>query len=166
MYHSAHATEEETMARSTRTDVFAISFMSGMCSRLEGAQLSPSLYSRDRSRLLRRMRAFASGLGASSDSTPTRLLHFSPKAAGLLSAYRNDPSWSFEELSAIKEGGVAARAFVGWAMELERVYRKQPRVDAFLRCACMGGMGSGDCCVPFIDGGAIPLHGWLLEHRV
>lgn len=79
------------------------------------------------------MRAFASGLGASSDSTPARLLHLSPKAAKLLSAYRSDPSWSFESLSAMTEGATAAKAFVGWAMELERVYREQPRVLKFLR---------------------------------
>lgn len=84
------------------------------------------------------MRAFASGLGASSDSTPARLLHLSPKAAELLLAYRDDPSWSPEALSAVVEGGVAAKAFVGWAMELERVNREQPRVEAFLRCACLG----------------------------
>lgn len=101
----------------------------------ERAQPPPYLCPRDRTRLLRRMRAFASGLGACSDSTPTRLLHLSPKAAGLLSAYRHDPSWSSEALSAVAEGGVAARAFVGWAIELERVYREQPRVEAFLRCA-------------------------------
>lgn len=79
------------------------------------------------------MRAFTSGLGASSDSAPTRLLHLSPTAAALLSAYRHDPSWSSEALSAVTEGGVATKAFVGWAMELERVYREQPRVEAFLR---------------------------------
>lgn len=81
------------------------------------------------------MRAFASGLGASSDSTPARLLYLSPKAAKLLSAYRNDPSWSSEALSAVTEGSVAAKAFVGWTIELERVYRQQSRVEAFLRCA-------------------------------
>lgn len=80
------------------------------------------------------MRAFASGLGAPSDSTPARLLHFSPKAAELLSSYRNDSSWSSEALSAITEGGAAAKAFVGWATELEKVYQQQPRVEAFLRC--------------------------------
>ena len=102
------------------------------------------------------MRAFASGLGASCDSTPARLLHLSPKAAGLLSAYRHDPSWSSEALSAVAEGGVAARAFVGWASELERVYREQPRVEAFLRCAvlsCVGGMSSDneDVAVPCLS---------------
>ena len=79
------------------------------------------------------MRAFASGLGASSDRTPARLMRLSPKAATLLAAYRGDPSWSFEALSAVTEGGTAAKAFVGWAMELERVYREQPRVQQFLR---------------------------------
>ncbi|CAM9094247.1 unnamed protein product [Laminaria digitata] len=86
-------------------------------------------------RLLRRMRAFASGLGASSDQTPVRLLHLSPKAAELLRAYRHDPSWSEEALHAIEEGGTAAASLVGWARELERVYREQPRVREFLRDA-------------------------------
>lgn len=84
-------------------------------------------------RLLRRMRAFASGLGASSDQTPIRLLHLSPKAVELLRAYRHDPSWSKEALLAIEEGGPAAASLVGWATELERVYREQPRVREFLR---------------------------------
>lgn len=113
----------------------------------ESTQLLPFLYLPPRSatiphtRLLRRMRAFASGLGASSDSTPARLLHLSPRAAELLSAYRSDPSWSFEAMSAITEGGVASKAFVGWAIELERVYREQPRVEAFLRFVCVSATG-------------------------
>lgn len=84
-------------------------------------------------RLLRRMRAFASGLGASSDSTPTRLLRLSSEAVKLLSAYRSDPSWSFKSLSVMTEGATAAKAFVGWATELEKVYRVQPYVVKFLR---------------------------------
>lgn len=79
------------------------------------------------------MRAFASGLGASSDQTPVRLLHLSPKAVELLRAYRHDPSWSKEALLAIEEGGIAAASLVGWATELERVYREQPSVRGFLR---------------------------------
>lgn len=35
------------------------------------------------------------------------------------------------------EGATAAKAFVGWAMELERVYREQPRVLKFLRWVSM-----------------------------
>ncbi|CAB1096739.1 unnamed protein product [Ectocarpus sp. CCAP 1310/34] len=86
-------------------------------------------------RLLRRMRAFASGLGAFSDSSAARLLHLSSEACRLLAAYRSDPSWSTESLSAITLGGTAARALVGWAVELERVFAEQPRVENFLRDA-------------------------------
>ncbi|CAM9153732.1 unnamed protein product, partial [Hapterophycus canaliculatus] len=86
-------------------------------------------------RLLRRMRAFASGLGASSDASPARLIHLPPKAAKLLSAYRTEPSWSFESLSAMTYGGTAAKALIGWATELEKVHREQPRVQNFLRDA-------------------------------
>ncbi|CBJ33086.1 expressed unknown protein [Ectocarpus siliculosus] len=86
-------------------------------------------------RLLRRMRAFASGLGASSDSSPARLLHLSSEACRLLAAYRSDASWSTESLAAITLGGTAARALVGWAVELERGYAEQPRVENFLRDA-------------------------------
>ena len=92
-------------------------------------------------RLLRRMRAFASGLGASSDQTPVRLLHLSPKAVGLLRAYRHDSSWSVEALLAMEEGGTAAASLVGWARELERVHREQPRVRDFLRFV------AGVCCL-------------------
>ncbi|CAM9877678.1 unnamed protein product, partial [Scytosiphon promiscuus] len=86
-------------------------------------------------RLLRRMRAFASGLGASSDASPARLIHLSPDAARLLSAYRFDPSWASESLSSMVLGCTAAKALVGWATELEKVYREQPRVENFLRDA-------------------------------
>ncbi len=79
------------------------------------------------------MRAFASGLGAASDRTPARLMRLSPEAARLLAAYRGDPSWSCEALSAMAEGSTAAKAFVGWAVELEKVYREQPHVQRFLR---------------------------------
>lgn len=100
---------------------------------IEVQHASPSR-NRNVIRLLRRMRAFASGLGASSDSSAARLLHLSSEACRLLVAYRSDPSWSTESLSAITLGGTAARALVGWAMELERVYAEQPRVENFLRC--------------------------------
>lgn len=88
------------------------------------------------SRLLRRLRAFASGLGAPSDSSPPRLLRISTRAAALLSAYREDPSWTQAATLAIAEGATAATALVGWATELERVHMEQPRVQEFLRFVC------------------------------
>lgn len=93
------------------------------------------------------MRAFASGLGASSDASPARLIHLSPNAAKLLSAYRSDPSWSTESLSAMERGGTAAKALIGWATQLEKVYREQPRVQKFLRCAEQVGISEigGEC---------------------
>ena len=88
------------------------------------------------------MRAFAFGLGAPSDPTPTRILRLSPKAVELLDAYRDDPSWSEDALRSTKEGSIASVALVGWARELEKVYREQPWVHDFLRCVSRRRWGS------------------------
>ncbi|CAM9314712.1 unnamed protein product, partial [Ectocarpus fasciculatus] len=118
-------TFQTALGRTVRTAVFSTDLTWEMAARVLGRPF----------RLLRRMRAFASGLGASSDSSAARLLHFSSEACRLLAAYRSDPSWSTESLSAVTLGGTAARALVGWAVELERVYAEQPRVQNFLRDA-------------------------------
>lgn len=81
------------------------------------------------------MRAFASGLGARSDSTPTRLLRLPPRALQLFAAYRAHPEWSEDVLMECSAGGKTAIAFVGWARELERVYQEQSRLEDFLRWA-------------------------------
>lgn len=84
-------------------------------------------------RLLRRMRAFASGLGAAFDPAPIRLLRLPRQAVELLAGYREDPAWSDEALTAVSAGGKTAMAFVGWARELGRVYDEQPHVQGFLK---------------------------------
>lgn len=80
------------------------------------------------------MRAFASGLGAPSDPTPTRILHLSPKAVGLLDAYKGDPAWSDDALKSTTEGSIASLALVGWAREIEEVFQEQQYVHDVLRC--------------------------------
>ncbi|CAM9445830.1 unnamed protein product, partial [Ectocarpus sp. 13 AM-2016] len=118
-------TFQTALGRTVRTPVSSADLTWEMAARVLGRPF----------RLLRRMRAFASGLGASSDSSPARLLHLSSEACRLLAAYRSDPSWSTESLATITLGGTAARALVGWAVELERVYAEQPCVEKFLRDA-------------------------------
>lgn len=80
------------------------------------------------------MRAFASGLGAPSDPTPTRILHLSPKAVELLDAYKGDPAWSDDALKSTTEGSIASLALVRWAREIEKVFREQQYVYDVLRC--------------------------------
>lgn len=84
-------------------------------------------------RLLRRMRAFASGLGAAFDPAPIRLLRLPQQAVEILAGYREDPAWSHEALTVASAGGKTAVALVGWARELGRVYNEQPYVQDFLR---------------------------------
>lgn len=88
------------------------------------------------------MRTFASGLGAPSDPTPTRILRLSPKAVELLDAYQGDPSWSDDALRSMTKGSIASLALVGWAREVEKVYRAQPYVHDFLRYGSRGRWGS------------------------
>lgn len=100
---------------------------------LNGGELNLRGISARLGRLLRRMRAFASGLGAISDPAPVRLLRLPRRAVQLLEAYRQDPAWSDEALASVSAGAKTAMAFVGWTRELGRVYEEQPHVQDFLR---------------------------------